>query len=146
MAGADIDLGEVLADLKAIRNALDRLETRLKSTEGEIIDPYKRRKEVLQRIYWADNSVSREDLLNLLQSCGTDYRWIGQQVKKGYLLVFPVPGGGTRYSVTSKAVLELGLTYIEEEAGEESLSLAKLSESSFAEDWDSREDAIYDSL
>ena len=146
MARADIDLAEVLADLKAIRNAVDRLETRLKSTEGEIIDPYKRRKEVLQRIYWADNSVSREDLLNLLQSCGTDYRWIGQQVKKGYLLVFPVPGGGTRYSVTSKAVLELGLTYIEEEVGEEGLSLVKLSESSFAEDWDSREDAIYDSL
>lgn len=146
MARTEIDLAEVLADLRAIRSALDRLESRLKLTEVEAIDPYRRRKEVLQKIYWAENSISREDLLNLLQSCGTDYRWIGQQVKKGYLLVFPVPGGGTRYSVTSKAVLELGLTHIEEEVGEESLALVRLSESSFAEDWDSPEDAIYDSL
>ncbi len=146
MADASVDVGEVLDGLKAIRSVLDRLESRLKPAEAEIRDPYKRRREVLQKIFWTGNSMGREDLLVLLQTSGTSYQWIGQQVKKGYLSVLPMPGGGTRYSVTPRAVRELGLGYLEEEVGEESLSLTRLSEASFAEDWNSPEDSIYDSL
>lgn len=134
---------EVLESLRAIRHMIDSLERKLSAEEGAEIDPYQRRREVLQRIYWAGNTMSREQLLPVLESHGTDYRWIGQQVKKGYLSVSPIPGGGTRYSVTPKAVKELRL---DQEASEEEVAFSKLAEISFAEDWGSEEDAAYDEL
>jgi len=71
---------------------------------------------------------------------------LGQQVKKGYLSVLPLPGGSVRYSVTPRAVRELGLGQEGPEGLEERDALAKLSEASFAEEWDSPEDSIYDEL
>ena len=134
---------EVLESLRAIRRMIDVLERKLSAQEGVGIDPYQRRREVLQKIYWAGNTISREQLVPILESHGTDYRWIGQQVKKGYLSVSPVPGGGTRYSATPKAVKELRL---DQETWEEAAAFSKLAETSFAEDWDSEEDAAYDEL
>lgn len=134
---------EVLESLRAIRRMIDNLERKLRAEEGVEIDPYQRRREVLQKIYWSGNSASRDQLVPILESHGTDYRWIGQQVKKGYLSLSPVPGGGTRYSVTPRAVKELRL---DEETWEEATAFSKLAEASFAEDWDSEEDAAYDQL
>lgn len=140
---ASVAAREVLEGLRAIRRMIDGLERKLSVQEGVDIDPYRRRREVLQEIYWAGNSISRRQLVPILESHGTDYRWIGQQVKKGYLSVLPVPGGDTRYSVTPKAVKELRL---DQENWEEAAAFSKLAEASFAEDWDSEEDAAYDQL
>lgn len=140
---ASVATKEVLESLRAIRRMVDSLERKLSAQEGVEIDPYQRRREVLQKIYWAGNSISREELMPVLESHATDYRWIGQQVKKGYLSVSPIPGGGTRYSVTPKAVKELRL---EQETWEEAVAFSRLAEASFAEDWGSEEDAAYDEL
>lgn len=142
-----VNLNEVIAALRAIRQILDRLESRLGDLTQEDIDPYGRRREILQTIYWHQNSMSRQELLPILNRHGTDYRWIAQQVKKGYLIVLPTPHAEPRYAVTAKAVRELQLAHEEspEDLGEVTV-LAKLSEASFAEDWDSKEDAVYDNL
>jgi hypothetical protein len=139
------DLKEVRAGLSAIREILDRLEGLLGPATEEP-DPYERRKELLEGIYWAGNSVPRERLFKTLREAGTQYQWVGQQVKKGYLSVLPLPGGSVRYSVTPRAVRELGLGQEGPERLEERAALAKLSEASFAEEWDSPEDSVYDQL
>ncbi|MGQ9573135.1 MAG: hypothetical protein ACUVV3_08125 [Dehalococcoidia bacterium] len=141
----DVDVKELREGLRAIRAIVERLEGRLESSE-ETPDPYERRKAILNRIYWATNNVAREELLGILREHGTQYQWIGQQVKKGYLSVLPLPGGGVRYSVTPRAVRELGLGQEAPVELEEAAALAKLSEPSFAEEWDSPEDSIYDEL
>ena len=134
---------EVLESLRAIRRVIDSLEKKLSAEEGAEIDPYKRRRDILQQVYWQGNSISRVDLLPILEGRGTDYRWIGQQVKKGYLSVSPVPGGATRYSVTPKGVRELRL---DQETPEETAAFGRVAVASFAEDWDSEEDSAYDEL
>ncbi len=140
-----INLGELRDGLRAIREVLDRLEALLGSS-GEQPDPYERRKAVLEQIYWAGNSMPRERLFLTLREAGTQYQWVGQQVKKGYLSVLPLPGGSVRYSVTPRAVRELGLGEEVPERLEETAALSKVSEASFAEEWDSPEDSVYDRL
>lgn len=132
---------EVRDGLKAVKRIIEQLERKLGSAGQDAIDPYARRRDLLQQIYWSRNSMERERLSPLLEDRGTSYTWIGQQVKKGYLLVYPLPGGTTRYSVTEKAVRELGLG---DDSGNDDITA--LSQNSFAEDWDSVEDAAYDAL
>ena len=141
----DADMSELREGLRSIRDILDRLEALLGSS-GERSDPYERRKAVLEQIYWAGNSMPRDQLFSTLRERGTQYQWVGQQVKKGYLSVLPLPGGSVRYSVTPRAVRELGLGQEGPERLEETVALAKISEASFAEEWDSPEDSIYDQL
>ena len=144
MADQD-NLRELREGLRAMREILDRLESLLGPATEEA-DPYERRKEVLEGIYWAGNSVPREQLYRTLREAGTQYQWVGQQVKKGYLSVLPLPGGSVRYSVTPRAVRELSLGREGPEGLEETAALVKLSEASFAEEWDSPEDSVYDEL
>lgn len=139
------NLKEMREGLRAMREILDRLEGLL-GAPAEEPDPYERRKELLEGIYWAGNAVPRERLYETLREAGTQYQWVGQQVKKGYLSVLPVPGGTVRYSVTPRAVRELGLGEEGPEHVEERDAVAKLSEASFAEEWDSPEDSVYDEL
>ena len=141
----EVDLERLREGLGAIRDVLERLEALLGSSE-EPADPYERRKAVLEGIYWAGNSMPREQLFKTLREAGTQYQWVGQQVKKGYLSVLPLPGGSVRYSVTPRAVRELGLGQEGPEGLEERAALTKLSEASFAEEWDSPEDSVYDKL
>jgi len=141
----DADMSELREGLRAMREILDRLEGLLGSPD-EQPDPYERRKAVLEQIYWAGNSVPRDQLFRTLRERGTQYQWVGQQVKKGYLSVLPLPGGSVRYSVTPRAVRELGLGQEGPERLDETAVLAKLSEASFAEEWDSPEDSVYDQL
>jgi len=141
----DANMRELRECLRAIRENLDRLEALLGSPE-EPPDPYERRKAVLEEIYWAGNSVPRDQLFRTLRERGTQYQWVGQQVKKGYLSVLPLPGGSVRYSVTPRAVRELSLGREGPEGLEETAALAKLSEASFTEEWDSPEDSVYDEL
>jgi len=140
-----LDLEELREGLRAMRDILDRLEALLGPSE-ERVDPYERRKAVLEEIYWAGNSIPRDQLFRSLRERGAQYQWVGQQVKKGYLSVLPLPGGSVRYSVTPRAVRELGLGQEGPERLEERTALAKLSEASFAEEWDSPEDSVYDQL
>ena len=141
----DADMSELREGLRAMREILDRLEGLLGSAD-EQPDPYERRKAVLEQIYWAGNSMPRGQLFSTLRERGTQYQWVGQQVKKGYLSVLPLPGGSVRYSVTPRAVRELGLGQEGPERLEETAALAKLSEASFGEEWDSPEDSVYDRL
>src|SRR4030067_2629282 len=141
----DADMSELREGLRAMRDILDRLEALLRASE-ERADPYERRKAVLEQIYWAGNSMPRDQLFLTLRERGTQYQWVGQQGKKGYLSVLPLPGGSVRYSVTPRAVRELGLGQEGPEGLDERAALTKLSEASFAEEWDSPEDSIYDEL
>jgi len=135
---------EIRRTLSQVRGMLESLERKLEP-EGHVpMDKYARRREVLQRIYWNDNRISREDLLALLHEFGTNYAWIGQQVSKGYLTLERDPRGSryTVYSVTPKAIRDEDLTAEEEEID----AISRLSNEVFAEDWDSEEDSAYDSL
>lgn len=139
---SSISAKELRKAIAQVKEILGRLESRLAEEDnGGKDDPYVRRRQILQRIYWNDNSMRREDLMPLLHEFGTNYAWIGQQVRKGYLVVLQSPGG-TRYSVTAKAIRDEGLA----EEDEEIESISALSTEAFAEDWDSEEDSVYDSV
>jgi len=134
---------DLKVSIKALRGILDGLERKLDGVDAaQQVDPYRRRREILQEIYWSQNSISREDLMALLTERGTNYAWIGQQVKKQYLIVTDLPGGGTRYSATRKAVRDERL----DDERLETDRFSRLSMESFAEDWDSDEDSVYDEL
>jgi hypothetical protein len=131
---------ELKKAINQVRDILESLERRLDPGSGRTADPYVRRRQLLQRIYWRENSMQRDELMALLHEFGTNYAWIGQQVRKGYLLVLQAPGG-TRYSVTAKAIRDEGLSEEDNEIDE----VAGLSVEAFAEDWNSDEDSAYDS-
>jgi hypothetical protein len=132
---------ELRKAINQVRDILESLERNLDPDARQPADPYVRRRLLLQRIYWSDNSMRRDELMALLHEFGTNYAWIGQQVRKGYLVVLQAPGG-TRYSVTAKAIRDEGLTEEDDEVDR----VAALSTEAFAEDWDSEEDSAYDSL
>ena len=132
----------IQARLQAIRAAVDDLERLLIDEEPEE-DPYRRRRDILELVY-ERGGLDKGQLLRVLKERGTQYQWIGMQVKKSYLSVVPLPGGRVQYTVTPKAVRELRLG--REASVEETEALARLSEEAFAEDWDSEEDAVYDRL
>lgn len=138
-----VNAGELRQHIRALRRIVDALENQLEPSAREEADPYRRRREVLQVIYWSDNSVPKEELLKLLAEHGTNYAWIGQQVKIGYLTLRQVPGGGTRYSVTSKGIREQRL---DEEEKQETAAWSRASEAALAEDWDQEEDTLYDDV
>jgi hypothetical protein len=134
---------EIRSAIAGVRRILDQLEAKIGPESSAEVDPYTRRREILREIYWTQNNMDKSELLSTLRERGTTYAWIGQQVKKGYLVTAPVPGGGARYSVTPKAIREQRL---EEADKEETMNWTALSEESFAEDWDSDEDSVYDAL
>lgn len=143
MARASVETTEVLNTIRAVKALLSKLEVRLDAQAKTPTDPYKRRTDILRQIYLGGNKIGGEEIVALLEAAGTNSRWIGQQVKKGYLSVIPLPGNRKRYAVTQRAVRELDLDSDDEAEAE---AFAKLSEPSFAEDWDSPEDSIYDKL
>ncbi len=103
----DFDREIVLNRLRAIREAVEDLERMLERPEGPG-SPYARRRTILETIYTSEG-VDKDSLMRLLREHGTQYQWIGMQVKKEYLNVIPLPGGRTRYTVTPKAVKDLQL-------------------------------------
>ena len=143
MARAPVQTTHVLSTIRAVKALLSKLEERLDAEGKTPTDPYRRRADLLRQIYLGGNKIGREELFALLEAAGTNSRWIGQQVKRGFLSVIPLPGSRRQYAVTQRAVRELDLDGDDEE---EAAALAKLSEPSFAEDWDSPEDSIYDNL
>ena len=129
--------------LQLIREGLEGLERLFGQTDGSEPDPYARREFLLGQIYEREG-VERSELMGMLREAGTAYQWIGQQVKKEYLSVMPLPSGKVRYTVTPRAVRELALN--KRAVAEEADPYTAMSEEAFAEDWDSPEDAIYDKL
>ncbi|MBI2887365.1 MAG: hypothetical protein HYY02_09170 [Chloroflexi bacterium] len=134
---------EIQRSFQMIRVGLERLERLLGQGEAAVPDPYARRQQLLEYVY-AQEGVGRPELMRALREAGAAYQWIGQQVKKGYLAVVPLPSGKVRYAVTPKAVRELELN--QRAIAEEAVAYAAASEEAFAEDWDSPEDAAYDRL
>lgn len=129
--------------LSMIREGLAGLERLLGQSVPQRSDPYARRERLLQHVY-AQEGVEQPEMMRVLREVGTTYQWIGQQVKKGYLAITPLPSGKVRYTVTPKAVKELELN--KKGIAEEAALYAAMSEEAFAEDWDSPEDAVYDRL
>ena len=128
--------------VRALRRIVDRLERQLEPEVNE----YARRREVLGRIYQSGNNMAKQQLMGILKSHGTNYAWIGQQVKRGYLEVRRTPGedpDNPHYSVTPTGVREQRL---DEEDREETAAWSRASEAAFAEDWDQEEDALYDDV
>ena len=134
---------ELQGYLRLIREGLEGLERVLGRGEEQQEDPYARRERLLLYVY-AQEGVEQPEMMHALREAGTSYQWIGQQVKKGYLAITPLPSGKVRYTVTSKAVKELELN--SKSIAEEAAVYAAMSEEAFAEDWDSPEDAVYDRL
>lgn len=134
---------EIQRSLQMIREGLERLERLLGQGDTAGPDPYARRQQLLEYVY-AQEGVERPELMRALREAGAAYQWIGQQVKKGYLAVVPLPSGKVRYAVTPRAVKELELN--KRAIAEEAEVYAAASEEAFAEDWDSPEDRVYDRL
>ncbi len=84
---------ELRQALSSVRKILEDIERRLETDDVPAMDPYVRRRMMLMRIKWSDNDVNRNELNELLAAYGTNYAWIGQQVKKGYLRVKQTPLG-----------------------------------------------------
>lgn len=124
----------------AITEALQGIEAVLGHANQGKAEPYPRRRQLLQRIY-EQQGLEKGPLIQAIREAGTTYQWIGQQVKKGYLEM-PRPGE-VKYRVTPRAVKEQKLTRIEKD---ETAVYASMAEESFAEDWNSPEDAVYDRL
>ena len=72
-----ISADEIREGLKAVRRLIDNLEKKLDRPAAEEVDPYLRRRTILQKIYWAQNSITREELMSMLEDHGTNYAWIG---------------------------------------------------------------------
>ena len=126
-----------------IREGLEGLERLLGLDEGSESDPYARRRQLLEYVY-TQEGVERGQMMHAIHEAGTTYQWIGQQVKKGYLAITPLPSGKVRYTVTPKAMRELELN--KKGIAEEAEVYAAMAEEAFAEDWNSPEDAVYDRL
>jgi hypothetical protein len=130
---------QVVAALRTIREAVDRLQDLLEAPIEDTMERfYRRRRELLTRIY-ASGGLDQAGLFQLLDEHETPHQWIGQQVKSGFLEKFPRPSGRDLYVATHKAVEDLRLQ-------EEASAMMSLSEETFTTDWDSPEDAAYDRL
>ena len=130
---------QVVACLRAIREAVDRLQELLGAPAEETLERfYRRRRELLTRIF-ATGGLDQTGLFRLLDENDTPHQWIGQQVKSGYLKKFPRSNSQDLYVATHKAVQELALQ-------EEAETSTTVTEETMTADWDTPEDAAYDRL
>ncbi len=136
MSAPVVDLAKVKRELGSLKAAVARIEALI--GDDPPVDPYERRRRLLQLIYEYDG-MDRATLEPILHDHGTNIRWVGQQVKRGFLL--SPQQGDTLYRVTPLAVRELGL-----ENAMKSRWRCGHPCQRFAEDWDSDADAIYDEL
>lgn len=136
MSAPVVDLAKVKRELSSLKAAVARIEALI--GEDTPVDPYERRRRLLQLIYEYDG-MDRATLEPILHDHGTNIRWVGQQAKRGFLR--PPQKDDPVYRVTPLAVKELGL-----EGASEIEAWTRASMKAFAEDWDSEADAIYDEL
>jgi hypothetical protein len=130
---------QVIAALRAIREAVDKLQSLLQAPAEDTMERfYRRRRELLTRIY-ASGGLDQAGLFQLLDEHDTPHQWIGQQVKSGFLEKYPRATGKDLYVATRKAVDDLHLQ-------DEASAMVSVSEETFTTDWDSQEDAAYDRL
>ena len=137
----ETDVERLASYVEAIKRAVEGIEALVsRAAEGRTVDPYTRRKELLDHIY-VQGGLEKPELMQAVRDVGTAYQWIGQQVKMGYL---EVPSRGeVKYKVTRKAVNELALN---RDDREEAIEFTAMAEEAFAGDWASPEDAVYDRL
>ena len=130
---------QIVAALRQIREAADRLQALLGAPDEDTLERfYRRRRELLTRIF-AAGGLDQAGLFRLLDEHETPHQWIGQQVKSGYLEKFPRPNSQDLYVATHKAVQELALQ-------EEAQAMSAFTEETLGADWDTEEDAAYDRL
>ena len=73
---------QIVDRLRRARSWRRRIEGSIRTAEDAVF---------LRDIYFSGNSTSRDELEPVLRSQRTDYHWIAQQVKKGYLAVHALP-------------------------------------------------------
>ena len=128
--------------IRTLRRTLDRLESLVR--EMEIQAPKIRtadsRSELLEQVHLA-GAMEQRRLFELLDLRGIGHTWIGSQVSAEYLELWHSADGRTFYRVTDRAIRDLQLGQLGASA-----SYSSLSEATFGDDWQSEEDAAYDSL
>ena len=102
--------------------------------------PQDPRSELLEQIHLA-GAMEQRGLFRLLDQRGMAHTWIGSQVAAEYLDTWQAADGRTFYRVTPRAVKDLLLGQLASAA-----TYASLSDSAFADDWQSEEDSAYDRL
>ncbi len=128
--------------IRTLRRTLDRLEALVR--EMEVHAPEIRtadsRSELLEQVHLA-GAMEQRRLFELLDLRGIGHTWIGAQVSAEYLDLWHSADGRTFYRVTDRAIRDLQLGQLVSSA-----SYSALSEATFADDWQSEEDAAYDRL
>jgi hypothetical protein len=104
---------------------------------------------VLSEVMRRGASVSKQELYDIAQSFGMDRRGLGGFFRQsGKNSLYMLPGDRvllTPYGVEqARRLMERNATYMYDE--ESTMVYAKVAESTFADDWNSEEDSVYDSL
>lgn len=104
---------------------------------------------VLSEIMRRGASVSKQELYDIAESYGMDRRGLGGFFRQsGKSSLYNLPGDRvllTPYGVEqAQRRMERNAIYMYDE--ESTIVYAKVAESSFADDWNSEEDGVYDSL
>lgn len=128
--------------IRSIQRAMAKLEELIRENEAEAPEPrpHDPRSELLEQIHLA-GAMEQRDLFRLLDQRRMSHTWIGAQVGSDFLDMWHAADGKTFYRVTPRAVRELHLGQLASAA-----TFASLSETAFADDWQSEEDSVYDRL
>jgi hypothetical protein len=138
---------EALVLAEEIQERIERLARLLRPMAMEDAEPDVGG-QILAEILEQGGSVLREELYRLAAAHGMDRRGLGGFFRQsGKASLYDVPGGRvllTPYGVEqARRAIERRPTMIYK-VGEP--DFAKIAETSFAEEWDSDEDSVYDSL
>ena len=134
--------GQAYRYIRTIQRTLHKLEALVREIEAEApeLRPQDARGELLEQVHVA-GAMEQRRLFQLLDQRGINHTWVGAQVGAEYLDLWHAADGKTFYRVTERAIRELHLGQLASAA-----TYASLSESAFADDWDSEEDSAYDRL
>ena len=128
--------------IRSIQRNLALLEERVRDLEAHAPEmrPHDARSELLEQVHVA-GAMEQRRLFELLDQRSMNHTWIGAQVGAEYLELWQAADGRTWYRVTPRAVRDLQLGQLA------SLDdLAPSPHSTFGDDWNSEEDAVYDRL
>jgi len=128
--------------IRTIQRTLRKLENLVREIEAQApeLRPQDARSELLEQVHVA-GAMEQRRLFQLLDQRGITHTWVGAQVGAEYLDLWHSADGKTLYRVTERAIRELHLGQLASAA-----TYASLSDSTFADGWESEEDSVYDRL
>ena len=134
--------GQMHRYIRSIQRTLRLLDELLRDMEAQAPEmrPHDSRSELLEQVH-VSGAMEQRILFELLDQRSITHTWIGAQVSSEYLDLWHAADGRTFYKVTDRAIRELHLGQLASAA-----TYASLSASTFGDDWQSEEDAVYDRL